>query len=199
MKLSPEKMAQLVEAAQAGSAEAFGELYDALVDPIYRYIFYRVSSREDAEDLTEQVFLRGWEYLAQFRPTAGATFSSWLFRIAHNAVVDLYRERTRTGTVEISEAISDDAARANPSREAALRLASDSLRSAIGQLPENYQSIIILKFVNEFSNQEISAILGKPEGSIRVLQFRALARLREILSAEGGEETWRNALPDSAF
>ena len=182
----PESEIQLlVASAQTGDSEAFGAIYDALVDPIYRYIFYRIGSREDAEDITEQVFLRAWERISSYRPTGGHPFSAWLYRIAHNQVVDMYRQRARSQTSELPEDLAEESADASPIIATERALSQSQLSRVIRQLPEQYQQVIVLRFVNDLSYTEISAVLDKPEGTVRVLQFRALKRLRELL--EGGK------------
>lgn len=182
--LSSKNIDALVTRAQAGDATAYGELYDALVAPIYRYTYYRVSTREDAEDLTEIAFLRGWENLKKYKKQAGNPFSAWLFRIAHNLVVDYYRTKPRNDTTELDETWATDTRDASPALLAEMHFDQLSLRRAIHLLPEAYQQIVVLKFINEFDNTEIAKIIGKSAGAVRILQFRALARLKELLTAE---------------
>ncbi len=173
-------MATLVELAQGGDAEAFGRLYDSLVAPVYRYIYYRVG-RAEAEDITEQVFLKSWEKLGQYRPKDGNPFSAWVFRIAHNLVVDYYRLSARTETVELTEDLATESSELDPVGSTENSFTQARLKTAIRRLSETHQQVIVLKFINEFNNTEISKIIGKTEGAVRVLQFRALARLKTLL------------------
>jgi RNA polymerase sigma-70 factor (ECF subfamily) len=182
-KLSPHEMKTLVELAQGGDAEAFGRLYDSLVAPIYRYIYYRVG-REEAEDLTELAFLKAWENLNKYKPQKGNPFSAWLFRIAHNLVVDYYRARSKTENVELSEDLASDKKIDDPSSLAQLSFDQIGLKRAIRQLPELAQQVIVLKFINEFDNEEIAKIIDKSNGAVRVIQFRALAELKALLEKE---------------
>lgn len=183
-KMSSAILTTLVQRAQGGDAAAFGEVYDALVASIYRYIYYRVSARVDAEDLTEMVFLKGWEKLKQYSPQNGYPFSAWLFRIAHNIVIDHYRERPKRDALELDENWVAENAEANPKAVTQTYFDQRELRAALRKLPEAHQQILILKFVNGFANDEIAKIIGKSTAAVRVIQFRALARMKELLEKE---------------
>lgn len=180
--LSEEQVEQLVIKSQNGDAEAFAKVYDTFVTPIYRYIFYKVK-REDVEDLVETLFLKAWENVKRYKKRDKSGFKSWIFRIAHNLVVDHYRvTREHAG---LDPRLSDTKKEANPLKLANETLNNDRLQEAIKELKPNYQQVIILKFLNELSNEEISGILKKSEGSVRILQFRALKALKQILSDMG--------------
>lgn len=178
-KISIDKLAVK---AQSGDSEAFAQIYDELVKPVYRYIFYRVDDAI-AEDLTEETFFKAWQNLKQYKK-GKHPFSSWVFKIAHNLVVDYYR-KNRT-TEEIDERMADPQQTSNPAYQADIKLTQIRLRKVIRRLPENYQQVIILKYINELDNKEIASVIGKSEGAVRTLQFRALARLRSLLT-EGRE------------
>lgn len=182
-KMSPATLAKLVRCAQKGDAGAFGEIYDGLVAPIYRYVYYRVSSRADAEDLTEMVFLKTWEKLKQYRPQKRYPFSAWVFRIAHNVVIDYYREKPKREMLELNEEWVTEAKESDPRLSADTYFNQRDLRVALKKLPELQQQVLILKFINGFENAEIAKIIGKSVGSVRVLQFRALVRMKELLEA----------------
>ncbi|MBN2096123.1 sigma-70 family RNA polymerase sigma factor [Candidatus Peregrinibacteria bacterium] len=171
---------KLVERAKRGDAEAFAQIYDELVKPVYRYIYYRV---EDviAEDLTEETFLKVWQNLKKYKKGKNP-FSSWVFRIAHNLVVDHYRQNKTTEMIE--ETMADTKRENNPHQQADLKLTQIRLRKVIRHLPDNYQEVIILKYINELDNKEIADTIGKSEGAVRTIQFRALERLRSLLSDE---------------
>ena len=169
---------ELVMRAQKGDAQAFAMLYAELVKPIYRYIYYRVDPAV-AEDLTEETFLKTWENLKQYKK-GKSPFSSWVFRIAHNLVCDYYRKH-HIQTAEMDENMPDPSTRHNPAFQVNVQFNEIRLKKAILKLPENYQQVIILKYINELPNSEISAALGKPEGTVRTIQFRALRQLRSLL------------------
>lgn len=173
-------LSKAVEKAQAGDSHAFAQIYDALVKPIYRYIYYRVEN-EVAEDLTEDTFVKMWQNLDKYKK--GVTpFASWAFRIAHNLLVDYYRKNQSTD--EIDDEIADPHERNLPDRQTNLKLTQVRLQKVIRKLPGNYQEIIILKYINELDNRQIAEVTGKSEGAIRILQFRALEQLRGFLSPE---------------
>lgn len=175
---------KLVKQAQLGDAEAFGKVYDRLVASIYRYIYYRVSKSE-AEDITENVFLKAWEKRKSYRKQVGNSFTSWLYRIAHNAVVDYYRAKTKTESVELSEDLQNESADIDPTKVTQRSFDSVDLALYIRKLPNLQQQVIILKFVNGLANEEISEITGKNLGTLRVIQHRALSRLKELLEKRG--------------
>lgn len=177
-KKNPAKdLNQLVELAKNGDTEAFGQIYDVLVKQIYRYIYYRVSP-QIAEDLTEETFLKAWQSISKYK--VGKTpFSAWIFRIAHNLVVDHYRKNEVTS--EIDESLADVKTDALPSYNLNIRLNELKLRQAITKLPESYQQVILLKYINEEENDVIAQTIGKSEGAVRTIQFRALEKLRSLL------------------
>lgn len=166
-----------MDLAQKGDTEAFGKIYDTLVKPVYRYIYYRVD-KHIAEDLTEETFLKAWQNLAKYKK-GKHPFSAWVFRIAHNLVCDYYRKNEVLS--EIDENIADTKHDASPSYKLNLKLNEVKLRRAINKLPDNYQQVILLKYINEEENVVIAKVIGKSEGAVRTLQFRALEKLRSIL------------------
>lgn len=174
-----ETIEDFVVKAQDGDADSFAKVYDVLVDQIYRYVYFRVP-QEEAEDITEMVFLRAWENLHQYR-LKKKSFSAWIFKIAHNLIVDTYRFKRDKGTVSLDPDVPEYRREHNPIKVAEDNIHSDKLRIALSKMKKAYKQIIILKFINEFSNEEISKILKKSEGSIRILQFRALKTLKREL------------------
>ena len=173
-------LSRWVEMAQGGDSQAFAQIYDALVKPIYRYIYYRVDEAI-AEDLTEDAFLKIWQNLGKYKK--GSTpFTSWAFRIAHNLVVDHYRKNQSTD--EINEELPDPQDHSSPEHQTNFKLTQIRLRKIIRRLPDNYQQVIVLKYINELDNREIAEATGKTEGAVRILQFRALEQLRGLLTKE---------------
>jgi len=168
----------LVEKAKQGDTDAFATIYDELVKPVYRYIYYRVEPTI-AEDLTEEAFLKAWQNLRQYKQ-GKHPFSAWVFRIAHNLVVDHYRKNKVSE--EIDDQLSDPSDTSNPKRLTEAKLNQIRLHKVIRRLPNNYQQVIILKYINELDNKEISKVIGKSETAIRTIQFRALEQLRSMLS-----------------
>lgn len=175
---------ELVSKSQKGDADAFAELYDIFSNQIYRYIYYKVN-KSDVEDLTEMLFLKAWENINKYQNRKKTTFKSWLYRIAHNLVVDHYRLSREHSSLDPRLSSTDRVA--NPKEMVQESLNNENLKKAISKLKKSYQQIIILKFINELSNSEISDILKKSEGNVRILQFRALKALRRILLEMGVE------------
>lgn len=184
LNLKRERIEELVREVKDGSHDAFSELYDIFIDSIYRYIFYRVKN-EDAEDLTETVFLKVWENIRSYKEKSDTYFSSWIFRIAHNVVVDYYRASKDKMVEEIDVSIPDMNREHNPLRKTEKHLDQEILRSALNRLKKGYQDILIYKFINDLSNAEIAEVLGQSEGSIRILQFRALKALKQEFEQMG--------------
>lgn len=178
-----EEVEKYVKLAQKGDQNAFAKIYDIFIDPIYRYVYYRVNSSE-AEDLIETVFLKVWENIRQYRPRK-KSFSSWIFRIAHNLVIDYYRGYKNGVFEELTPQMPDQTREHNPICSAQNVLDKESLRVALSKLKRQYSEIIIYKFINELSNKEITEIMKKSEGSLRILQFRALKALKKELENMG--------------
>ena len=175
---SVENLPELVRKAQKGDKEAFGKIYDLLLDRVYRFIYFRVGSKEDAEDLAELTFMKVWDNLKGYRDF-GLPFEAWVFRIARNQVIDFYRTNKRNAAIEEGFEVEDDTP--GPEEIADINLTKERVSEAIKKLPDSYREIITLKFVEELQNDEISQILDKPVDQIRVLQSRALKVLRKVL------------------
>lgn len=186
LKYDKDKVEHLVLLSQKGDSEAFGGIYDIFVDSIYRYVYYRVKG-EEVEDLVEVVFLKAWEHVGKYKK-GKYSFSAWLFRIAHNLVVDYYRGKEAGGeTVPLDEALEETLQsykrEHKPVKRAEEKLNNDILRLAMKTLKKTHYDFIVLKFINQLSNEEISEILGKTESALRVIQFRALKELKTVLGA----------------
>ena len=175
----------LVRRARDGSAHAFGELYERHLDRVYRYVFYRVGSPVEAEDLTEQVFLKAWEAISRY-DDRGLPFTAWLYRMAHNLVIDYYR--TRRPDVALDEA-QDRAAQDDPAAETEANLEAAEVWAAIGDLNPEQQQVLVLRFIEGLGHDQVATILGKTEGATRVLQHRALAALARALERRQGGNT----------
>jgi RNA polymerase sigma-70 factor (ECF subfamily) len=171
----------LVQRAVGHDAEAFGKLYDMHVDRVYRHIYYRVGNEADAEDLTQQVFLKAWQAINRYKKTA-SPFVAWLITISHNLVVDFYRTRKDKANIE-AEVLADGPA-SRPEQTAEANFEQQRLRKAILQLSGNEQQVVILRFIEGFEFSEIASLLKKKEGNIRVILHRALIKLRNILEKE---------------
>jgi RNA polymerase sigma-70 factor (ECF subfamily) len=170
-----------VQQAQAGSADAVGWLYDRYFDRIYRYALFKVGSPEEAEDVAEGVLLSMIEALPTFQ-WQGVSFAAWLYRIAHNGIVDVLRLRTRRPQVDIDPlATLLVAETGDPHAWAEAGEWRDRLRVALGQLTELQAQVIALKFGGGLTNAEIGQVLGRSEGAVKALQHSALQNLYKWL------------------
>lgn len=167
----------LVARASKHDAEAFACLYDRYVDKIYKYINYK-AGRTNAEDLTSQVFLKSWAALGDYHVTQ-RPFSAWLFRIAHNLVVDYYR--TQRETISLDEFPMADESITDIAELAEHHLDSETLRQALKRLTEDQQQVVILKFIVGYSTDEVARLLNKHPAAVRALQHRALISLERIM------------------
>jgi RNA polymerase sigma-70 factor (ECF subfamily) len=180
MDLSDE---EVLARASAGDRDAFGMLYERYVDRIFNYVYYRTGNVNDAEDLTARVFQRAMNHIVNYTDR-GVPFSAWLYRIAHNLVANWHRDRSRRQEIPISDApliAKGDAPEAslvhNEQQESLLRL--------IRSLPDERQTLLILKFVEHYSNAEIGAIMGRSEGAVKSLYHRTLLALRDEIGDYG--------------
>ena len=171
------ELRKLIQKVADGNAEAFGELYSLYLDRIYRYVFYQVGDKLTAEDLTEEIFVKAWGAIRSHRQKIWA-FSAWLYRIAHNHVVDYFRSRQR---IKVTEK-EIPATVGGPEQEVEKRLQQQELLEALSCLPSQQRQLITLKFIEELDNNEIAHIMKKSQGAVRVMQMRALATLRQKLS-----------------
>ena len=173
----------LVQRAISRDADAFGGLYDMYVDRIYRHLYYRVGNVADAEDLTQQVFLKAWQAIDRYKKTA-SPFLAWLMTISHNLVVDFYR--TKKDKTYLDAEVTADDPTSSPERVAEAHYMQQQLRRVILQLRGDEQQVVLLRFIEGFEFKEIASLLGKSEGAIRVILHRALVKLRHILEKEKG-------------
>jgi len=164
---------------------AFVEAYDLYVDKIYRFVFYKVSSAEDAQDLTSAVFLKAWNHIRENSLTDYKTLPALFYKIARNTVIDHYR---KTAKEQANIALSNpdnELDLPDKSQDSAVRfaLASDlaAVNEKLAELKDEYREVIVLRYIDELSIGEIAEILEKSNGNVRILIFRALKALRELL------------------
>ncbi len=168
----------LVSAAQEGDEEAFGTLYGQFVTPIYRFIFYNVRNRDEAEDLTQTVFLRAFRALPSYK-SRGVPFGAWLYAIARNATIDYWKKK-RDVLVDNPEELFDtiESGMMSAEEETASSKRNEYLQSLLTTLSEDQREVIVLSFIEERSHEEIAMITGKSEEAVRALKHRALKALR---------------------
>jgi RNA polymerase sigma-70 factor (TIGR02952 family) len=176
-----DRQSELVTQAKAGDAEAFGHLYETYLDRIYRYIYFRVTDEQTAEDLISQVFTKAWENLDRYQPS-GRPFIAWLYTIAHNTVIDHYRTRKDTVAIENTISLASDAP--SPHEQVEMHFEADNLRAALQTLTPEQQQVVVLKFIAGMSTDEIAGQLRKSAGAIRALQMRALQALAKQMEKD---------------
>lgn len=171
----------VIDRARNGDRAAFGELYDLHASSVYRYLLYRVRQPSDAEDLTSEVFTRAFANIHRYR-WQGKSFLAWLYTIARNAVTDRRRRERPTVDLEDAFSLAEDGPTAH--ERAVHGEAVEALRDAVKYLTIEQQEVLVLRFVENLSSREVAQMLGKNEGAVRALQFRALCRLRKLLEEE---------------
>lgn len=173
----------LVRRAQDGNVDAFGELYDRHHRRIFRYIWGRVQDEQVTEDLTGEVFTRMVTSLPGYRVT-GVPFQVWLYRIAHNLVVDHYRAGDRRVLVPLHHAEGLSMERSDPATIVERQLAVERVKDALGRLDSSQQEVVVLRFLAGLSLREVALTLGKTIAAIKSLQHRGLVALRVALAEQ---------------
>jgi len=179
----------VITRAQAGDGEAFAELYDRYVGLVYRYIYYRVSSVVLAEDLTSETFLRALRRLPSFQ-WQGRDFGAWLVTIARNLIADHYksgRYRLEVTADDIVLMAHAQATTESPEREVIESLTNATLLEAVKRLGAEQQECIVLRFLQGLSVAETALAMGKNEGAIKALQYRAVRTLGRMLPPDLAE------------
>ncbi len=180
----------LVRRAKQRDQKAFTQLYEGYFDRIYRYVALRIGDKAEAEDMTQQVFLNALQSISSFQ-WKGVPFSAWLYRIAHNQVVDYLRKKTKRpatlldDSLNISDSNNKDS---NPQLMTEHSLDIEQLLSATRRLTEAQREVISLRFTSELSTAEVAKIMGKSQGAVKALQHSAIVALRKTLLVGTNEE-----------
>ena len=178
----------LVRRAKQHDPASFARLYEEYFDKIYRYIVIKIGNETEAEDMTQQVFLNALQSISAFK-WQGAPFSAWLYRIAHNQVVDYLRKKTkRPAAIEDDPPDTIDNNRSNdPQQITEHNLSMEQLLEAARQLTPAQREVISLRFTSDLSTAEVAKIMGKSQGAIKALQHSAIVALRKVLVVETNE------------
>lgn len=175
---------RLVRQAKSGNEDAFGGLYDLYAASIYRFLLGNLGNPQEAEDLTTEVFVRVWRALPEYEDT-GYPFSAYLFRVARNLLIDTYRSQGRKEPLISIEDAGLEEVLPDPEQKLPDPHEYDTLHKALQALREDYREVLVLRFLNDLSVDEISAIMNRSEGAVRVLQHRALNAVRNIIESAG--------------
>jgi len=171
----------LIRRAQQRDQEALTQLYEENFDRIYRYVVLKIGNKMAAEDITQQVFLNALQSISAFK-WKGTPFSAWLFRIAHNQVVDYLRRKTKKATVPLDESLASG--NSDPKLAAEQNLDIERLVSATKRLTKAQQEVISLRFAGGLPIAQVAKVMGKSEGAVKALQHSAIVFLRKVLSVE---------------
>jgi RNA polymerase sigma-70 factor, ECF subfamily len=174
------RMMDLVERAQSGEAEAFGRLYDQYSDTVYRYIYYRVGGRATAEDLTSETFLRALRRIGTFT-WQGRDFGAWLVTIARNLVADHFKSSRFRLEVTTGDMLDPNETERSPEDSVLESLSNSALLDAVRRLNPQQQECVTLRFLQGMSVAETARVMGKNEGAIKTLQYRAVRTLARLL------------------
>jgi RNA polymerase sigma factor (sigma-70 family) len=163
---------------RVSTQEVFAELYDEFMPKVFRYISFKVNDQQITEDLTSMVFEKALVSFDKYSSDKGA-FSTWIFSITRNTLIDYYRTNKMKIQVSLDEAIEAPSREPSPQDEVEKKAEQECLRGCLSRLPEDDQELIRLKFAGEFSNRQIAKILGLSESNVGVRLFRAVKKLRE--------------------
>ena len=187
MKIISIKEKILFSRLKSKDKQAFVRAYDLYIDQIYRFVYFKVGSKEEAEDLTSAVFLKTWNYVQSGNAINYKTLRSLIYKIARNAIIDHYRKTSDQKNISIDSPISEaDLIDNNQDLKKQAEIASDMelVEVKLTKLKDEYREVVVLRFINELSIAEIADILDKSKGNVRVLVYRALKALREIAGGD---------------
>ncbi len=181
-----EQVEEIVKQAQAGDQAAFADLYEMYYDPIYRYVSFKCGNKLEAEDLSGEVFVKMIESIHTFK-FKGFPFSSWLYRIAHNIVVDYFRRKGRRPTVPLDNAINAASdAHSDLERLAEVSLTIREVILAMENLTDLQREVVTLRFAAGLSIAETAKAVGRKENAVKALQHAGIRKLRDTLAPPSG-------------
>ncbi len=159
-------------------ADAYATMYDVYVEKIYRFVFFKVNNTQEAEDITSDVFLKVWQYLISEKGKSVSHLSGLLYRTARNCIIDTYRERAKKPTTSLDQAeqLPDESHK----HDIHIKEEYRQLLASLTSLKQEYQDVLLLRYVEEMSMSEICRILEKKPSAVRVLLHRATKKLQEL-------------------
>jgi len=167
--------------------QAFVKAYDLYVDQIYRFIYFKVGNKEEAEDLSSAVFLKIWSYLQENNIIDSKTLRPLLYKIARNIIIDHYRKINQRENVSLDKTMEQGGlidVKQDIAQRAEVMSDLMVIETKLPELKEEYREVIIMRYINELSIKEIAEILDKSKGNVRVLIYRALSVLRELMNQD---------------
>jgi len=179
---------QILSKLKSRDKEAFIRVYDDNVKDIHRFVYFKIGSREEANDLTSMIFLKAWNHIQNKTLEDAKTLRALLYKIARNSIVDYYRETGSKVTASLDDEdhkieVIDESENPQERLDKAANL--ELIKAKLPLLKEEYREIIIMKFINDLSLEEIAEISKKSKGNVRVLLHRALSALRELVEQDG--------------
>ena len=176
---------------KSGDREAFIKAYDDFADDLYRFAYFKLGSEEEAKDLVSVIFLKTWNHIQTNSLKDSKTLRALLYKIARNAIIDHYRDKGLASSISIEDApqaleVPDD----SQNQEDLIDQKSDLdlVQRKLMLLKDEYREVIIWRFVEDLSMDEIASITGKKKGNIRVLLHRAVTALKDLINEEDGSE-----------
>lgn len=179
---------EVIERARGGDAHAFATLYDRYFERVYRHCYYRTADRSEAEDLTQETFLRAWRAIGRYRCTE-VPFLAWLLTISDRLAISRWRRWRVSLSRRSAQRFASSSGAEDPEGSALTSLACDEVRRALLELSGERQRVLLLRFIDGLSLSEVAAALGKSEAAVAMLQHRALADLRRRLDCAEARET----------
>jgi RNA polymerase sigma-70 factor (ECF subfamily) len=161
-------------------SEAFGKLYDHYIDDIYRFIYYKVGNEQDAQDLANEIFLKTWKYITDSSNKKVNNFRALIYKTARNKVIDFYRSSIEKEQYPVEDILEFESSEEDVEAETQEQLSREQVLQALKKLKNNYQEVIILRYLQELSTKETAKVMDKSRSSVRVTLHRAVKKLREI-------------------
>lgn len=184
------KNKQSISRLKSHDKDAFVKAYDESVNDIYRFVYFKVGNKEEANDITSMVFLKTWNHIQNNSLEDSKTLRALLYKIARTTIIDHYRETGNKISVSLDDEenkidVVDEAEDPQERIDQAANL--ELIKSKLPLLKEEYREVIIMKFINDLTLEEIADVTGKKKGNLRVLLHRALGALKELVEEEVGE------------
>jgi RNA polymerase sigma-70 factor, ECF subfamily len=179
---------ELISLAAAGNREAFGRLYERYKLRVFRHAYFLSGDAQLAEDLTAQTFLNALQAIPRYQ-SRGVPFAAWLLRIACNLTINYRKAAKNNGHAQLPEALEAEGAAYSPEDSCELKDNSTRVWEEVRHLPPEQRQVIVMRFIDDLSYQDIAEVLGKTVGAVRVIQFRALSNLRHMLDVPAWRKT----------